>query len=391
MSTEVRAMEVGEPVNVPLASSTQLKQWKFRAEVLEVTFKGDIQVTRGKKLISPPHWKKGEDLKDVWSEAKRMGLPENAAYSKKAAAMLIQGAAGAKWDVEIKVNVTESENVSQEGELLGRIGDLEITGKIPLRVGQHAVKAQFKTLPDKIAWYRCSIDWGVSIADPAVSIILGGTDVEVFFLPAVPVVPFTDGVWAEALRFLCNRVGVVGQMTPSEIAEKVTYYCHTGHGLEYDTLEGNYHYGSPSAQAFQLNEYMQGEDPECNCFDQASAVQVLTAALGVSATWLFMFPFGYIKTANLVGVGACNNPGYRSNRSDKTVDPRSLKRTEFEKHAFCEVNARILDACVGPHLGTESRQDYLDNTIDYSPELYRWGKPGVVDDIDEFLPMINIV
>ena len=385
-------MEVGEPVNVPVAASAELKEWKLRAEILEVSFKGPIKVSRGKALISAPHWKKGEDVKDVWKDAKKMGLPQEAGYSKKAAAMLIEGAAGAVKDVEVKVKVLESENVSGEGELLGRLGDLEITAKLPLGAGEHTVKAQLKKLPEKIAWYRGGIEWGVSFADPGGTIGLGGTDVEVFFIPAVPVIPFTPHVWAEALRFLCNRIGVVGLKTPKEVCEKITRYCHTGHGLEYDTLRGAYHYGDPNAREFQLNDYMKGEDPECCCYDQASAVQVFAAALGVNSEWLFMPIFGFIHTTNLVGVGACNNPFYRSNGSDKVVLALDRKRTPFGNHAFVGMSSQILDACAGPHVGTETLKEYIDNTIDPNPALYPMigDRPGMVSDKEVFTPVTSL-
>ncbi|QRK07178.1 hypothetical protein JQX13_45220 [Archangium violaceum] len=386
-------MEIGEAVNVPVAASAELKEWKLRAEILEVTFKGTIKVSRGKTLISPPHWKKGEDVNDVWADAKKMGLPQEAAYSKKAAAMLIHEADGATKDVEVKIKVIEAENVSGEGELLGCLGDMEITAKLPLGVGEHVVKAQIKTLPYRIAWYRGSIEWRVSFADPGGSIVLGGSDVEVFFLPAVPIIPFKTEVWVEVLRFLCNRMGVVGLKTPGEVLEKITRYCHTGHGLEYDTLEGKYHYGDPDAREFRLNGYMKGEDPECCCYDQASAVQVFAAALGVSTEWLFMEPFGYIHTTNLIGVGACNNPFYRSNGTDKIVMPLHPKRTSFGNHAFVRMAGKILDACAGPHVGMEKTREYLDNTIDYDPKRYpypNWERAGTVDDISIFPPVMSL-
>ncbi|WNG48148.1 hypothetical protein F0U60_31430 [Archangium minus] len=335
-------MEIGEAVNVPVAASAELKEWKLRAEILEVTFKGTIKVSRSQAAIAPPHWKKGEDVNDVWTDAKEMGLPQEAAYSKKPAAMLIHGAAGATKDVEVKVKVIEAENVSGEGDLLGRLGDVEIAAKVPLGVGEHVVKAQIKTLPYRIAWYRGSIEWGGSFADPGACIVLGESDVEVFFLPAVPIIPFADVVWAEALRFLCNRMGVVGLSTREEIIEKITRYCHMGHGLEYDTLEGRPRYGRMRARQFRLNAYMKGEDPECCCYDQASAVQVFAAALGVSTEWLFMEPYGFIHTTNLIGVGACNNPFYRSNGGDKVVMRFNPKRTSFGSHAFCRMDGKIL-------------------------------------------------
>ncbi|NMO14614.1 hypothetical protein HPC49_03820 [Pyxidicoccus fallax] len=279
-------------------------------------------------------------------------------------------------------------------EVRGRVAsDLEITAKLPLGPGEHVVQAQFETLPNKIAWYRGSIEWRVSFADPGASIALGGSEVEVFFLPAAPIIPFADAVWAEALRFLCNRVGVVGLRTRAEIIEKITRYCHTGHGLEYDTKEGAPRYGRMRARQFRLNSYMKGEDPECCCYDQASAVQVFAAALGVSTEWLYMEPYGFIHTTNLVGVGACNNPFYRDTGSDKVVMRYDPKRTSFSNHAFCRMDGKILDACAGPHTGTETTQEYIDNSIDPDPKLYpypNWERAGLESDIFIYPPVTTL-
>jgi hypothetical protein len=39
-------------------------------------------------------------------------------------------------------------------------------------------------------------------------------------------------------------------------------------------------------------------------------------------------------------------------------------RWGFDGHVFCELDDRIYDACIGPHLGTETRSQYIDAAID---------------------------
>jgi hypothetical protein len=262
-----------------------------------------------------------------------------------------------------------------------------------LGVGQHVVTARISTLPDKISWFRGDIEWGVSIADPGASIALSGSNVEVFFLPAVPVIPFTSGVWAEALRFLCGKAGVLGQKTASEVTENITRYCHSSHGLEYDTVRGAPRYGNPQAREFLLKDFMKRAERQCCCYDMASAVQVLAAALGVATEWLYMNPYGFIHTTNLIGVGACNNPFYMGNGSDKIVLPRDRNRTPFGNHAFASLSGKILDACAGPHVGTESEQEYIDSSIDSAEYLYpnpaRF-RAGAVADIN-IIPPVTII
>ena len=52
-----------------------------------------------------------------------------------------------------------------------------------------------------------------------------------------------------------------------------------------------------------------------------------------------------------------------------------------------EINKRnnVLDACAGPHLGNESRKDYLDNSIDRA-----MGWDGDLSDIKNFNEVLNI-
>jgi hypothetical protein len=365
-------MEIGEGICVPVNESVaERKDWKLRAEVIEVTFKGGIKTSRNQSTIAPPHWKKGEDVSDDWADAKKMNLPEKSGYSKLAAAYLIDGASGASQDLEVKVHVLDSENVSGQGELVGSLENLEFTGQCPLSAGEHVVQAKIKKLPDSVQWVKGAISWGLQAPDPGITIVLGPTPVELFFLLATPIQPFqTTGVWAEALRFVCARAGVVGMKTPREVTARVATYCHTSHGLTYDTLQGAPRYWNANAASFALKNYLLRHHTRCNCYDQASAVQVLAGAVGVVTQWTFLDPFGYIQPANLIGVGMCNNPFFESNGSDRMIQPHHANRTAFGNHAFCDLAGKMVDACAGPHTATETAQEYINASIDPDPVLY---------------------
>ncbi|KAM3068474.1 hypothetical protein ACMFMF_009291 [Clarireedia jacksonii] len=159
-----------------------------------------------------------------------------------------------------------------------------------------------------------------------------------------------------------------------------------------------------------------------NCFDQAGIVE-LALSLGMdynTVAWEYCQPYGYIKPASqLVGWGACNNPYFKKITENKIVDEQSSTRQPFTNHAFlvwgpnfhpekmviptdprkvitlppdasfkdgsprtrvvenffdenydpnvwssdsanADVTLYAIDACAGPHLGTELRQAYYD-------------------------------
>jgi hypothetical protein len=128
---------------------------------------------------------------------------------------------------------------------------------------------------------------------------------------------------------------------------------------------------------------MERNNPLCNCYDQASAVQVLVGALGVQVAWCFLEPFGYIKPTNLVGVGLCNNPFFGTEERKKMVPWDSPDRGGFGNHAFARTGgSKILDACGGPHTGSETSEQYVDASIDAAPSLYGGAfRPGRASDI----------
>ena len=123
-----------------------------------------------------------------------------------------------------------------------------------------------------------------------------------------------------------------------------------------------------------------------NCYDTASLVQYLMQFISEGyIEWLYMTPFGYLKQTDLIGRGQCNNPFYGNSRflNKPVVDPTAHGRSAFGNHAFCYTyqSGRILDACAGPHQGTETEQQYVDAAIDTQTPIPPAIQHGTVADI----------
>jgi hypothetical protein len=147
-------------------------------------------------------------------------------------------------------------------------------------------------------------------------------------------------------------------------------------------MSGAPSYGvSYNGGAFLLDSYLKAALTVVNCYDQAGGIQSLCGAVGVYLTWYYLEPFGYLKTSNLIGVGSCNNPFFKSNGSKALVAAADPKRTGFGNHAFGGLTDKVLDACAGPHTGTETKAQYVSASVDGTAALYKGWRPGTAADI----------
>ncbi|KAK5659023.1 hypothetical protein OQA88_1110 [Cercophora sp. LCS_1] len=152
------------------------------------------------------------------------------------------------------------------------------------------------------------------------------------------------------------------------------------HAFVYDIWHGGYSYvGGGYGHYFNLDSWLDDSIRKSggntvNCYDQAGIVQLATC-LGVPSDrikWMFKEPFGYIKGTNLVGWGNTNNPFYRNIDTSKHIDTPSnmlSSSSPFRNHAFVSYRNLssqwvALDACAGPHTGTETVAEYLTADID---------------------------
>lgn len=152
----------------------------------------------------------------------------------------------------------------------------------------------------------------------------------------------------EALPELAEAV------TPADALAVITTYCHSRHGLTYDSR--NAYAAHAQGQAFLLSGYLARTSPTAACFDQAAAVQVLGAALGINSTYCLAEPFGYVEETSVMG-RLSNSPGAGS------VSKKSRDRNFVQSHAFCVLEdglgrPQVFDATFGPHVGTPLRKYY---------------------------------
>jgi len=373
-------MQVGESCTGPASPSVPpATDEALCLEIIEVEFLSTIKVAYAKAAVSPPHYKKGEDYID------------GDGFSRRPAVILLESSPKAgssnSAKVKVKVEITASVGVSGNGTLIGTIGALTMRGECPTSVGIHEVDVELDELSDVIIWENSAIVWGMEVPSLGRTIELNSTRVELFGIPDEPLRAFrsTPGVWSEVLRFLVRMVPVLGFQRMDETSAQITWFFHNRHGLVYDHENGMSRYMNLSTGIFAVDPYMKKDIGNVvNCYDQAGAVQVSCAALGIPCEYYLMQPFGSIQSLWFVGSLRCNNPFFRSAslqgaaydqfaaiREPDIVDTPAvhnvyLRRTGFRNHAFCSYNAKILDACAGPAQGTDSPSQYLAKTIDYA-------------------------
>lgn len=385
MAEKVKWKTVGSSTTTPLDNMKRKEvvvkgpapNPQIQAKILEVSWKSGINVTNDGRPVAAPHWMDGVNV----NEADAPPQQKWKTGSLKPGVYLVKGK-GAD-TIELKVEVTSTGDVGDTGIIRGLLGELLFEGNCPTKSGVHTVTVKITNLPITPQHYEGSSVWIMKVPKLGTSIRIGmGIRLEMFVIFNNPAKFYGPGVWAEALRFLFKRVKLAGSEDNAEVFKKVTAYCHTGHGMRYDTVNGAPSFGVKyNGGVFKLLSYMNKSKTVVNCFDQAAAVQSLVGAVGCNVQWVFMYPFGFINTTNLVGVGQCNNPFYETNGTLPVIADRfSSKRTSFDNHAFIAADEdRILDACAGPHTGNdssaklscpaphfaiESLPEYIENAID---------------------------
>jgi hypothetical protein len=378
--------DTNEEISVAVATTVPPDK-EFAAELVSVKFDSGVRVSHSKATVAGPHWQVGKEkeITDDWAAtAKKLGLPAEP-YSKRPAVYLIKGARDAEFLLSVTVKVTKAVNIKGDAKLSGNFNGLVFEGWFPATAAEHQLDVKIVNPPDSIHCYRGEIAWRLDLEKEPISQTLESTLAELYFILDEPARrPYPDGVWVEALRFLCGKAGVVGEDSTEGVAKKVARYCHTPHKLRYDTFLGDSAYGlDMKGGEFDLTGYMERTSAKCNCYDQAAAVQALSLALGASVGWVYLVPYGFIKETNLVGVGRCNNPFFGFDVTKKVVPADSPDRKPFGRHAFAELpNENILDACAGPHTGDETREKYVEESIDDTASLYPTSfQPGTADDI----------
>lgn len=342
------------------------------AQVIEFEFVNCFKACLGQATIKPPHWPAANDALN---------------QSNKPAIFAFDNKGSQKIKVKIKV---ESKGYSGNGKLSGVVKGLEFEGDTPLTSGEHTVEVTLKDPPNALLWVKAKIGWKIETGDKILA--AGNTHVEVFFVFTDPskVIYFSkNGVWIEALRFIVGKGKLETTKKETDAVASVTSACFSLPNHKYEVERGKAGFGG-ATKIFQLKKYMSSNLGAVNCYDQTYAVIVFSGALGVGVDGLFLQPFGYIKSVNLVGWGRCNNPFPHQYPVDKFLEVAATdqKRSSFGNHMFCEFKVKIYDACAGPVKGAVDRAAYISNTIDTDmPNNAPFGYPGKAAQILNIIPM----
>jgi hypothetical protein len=366
--------EVGETV-VAKVNSPRLPMVELEARILELKVLSDVDVSLDEAQVKPPHWVPamlGEDA-TAWSYARKLKINEVNLSSRPAASVI-----GTPCRIEVTVKVTRSQNVAPTGTLTGALGSLGAVGKCPTAVGTHAVLVTVANPPTGLLWVHEQAEWTLTVESPAVTVSLERTLIEVFFILGKPLEEYIPKVFVEVLRFLFAKVKIGGESDERSVAVSIARYCFGEHVHHYQGMA--MYAASPNGNVFRVGKYILKVSPDANCHDQAAALQALCGALGIGVTWGYLEPFGFIKPTYLIGYpeGQCNNPDFVANPRRRLVPPADPGRTPFRNHAFVSAaDGLILDACAGPHLGTETLAEYAQASIDDTPSLYAGDPPSV--------------
>ena len=405
--------------------------------VKEVQWDGGITLSSnwGKQAIEKPSWKYGINVNEVNYCSTRPGVYlASTAYPVDTFTVKIHIGAWKKQG-STQTSVTGRLMGSLGDDPLGGIGTTEIKLKfeqvsdpIPMSDGDPSIiTMRITNLPPGVRWYRGEANWKMLLSNGS-EMQLESTRLEVFVICDAPCGLFKDPtkhpIWKEALRMLCKNSNIAGAVNPQDTLVEITRYLHTGFGMHYDSTYGYAHFGlgrpiNGRSYTFNLSGYIQkdgvfyvsteaqdsprnvdlnNDKSLVNCYDQAAAVKVFAATVGINCIYKYngclddkdpkdVNVFGVIGTTNVVGRGMCNNPFFNNEKYDPALivngwplwpGTSKAKRSYFGNHAFIgaalvdkDTTEHIFDACAGPHLGKEDLITYENNSLD--PAIVTYG------------------
>jgi hypothetical protein len=325
-------------------------------EVLSVRFPSGEKVAKGKMPVPTPHW-----VPPAQSPI------EDGDGSMRPAALI----AGSPAVAEVRIDLAGS-LPGGTGLLRGELGGLSFAGPVALAAGPQLVQVTASGVGSTLERHAGDVVWSVEAAALANPLALTpSTRLEVFVLLGTPLSVFhTSGVWVEVLRPLIQTLGLGGQSNPVAILSSVVNHLHGGRGLRYDSAGRHTSGVDERGGNFHLSAFLnpQGKKlyTQVNCFDLLAAAKILSGAVGIEPDWLTIQPFGFIRQADLIGIGPCNNPFFATNGTQPVVGQTDPHRTEFGSHGVARlvVPDTIFDATVGPHAGDLDLGHYLPAVAD---------------------------
>ncbi|KAH6871841.1 hypothetical protein BKA70DRAFT_1413473 [Coprinopsis sp. MPI-PUGE-AT-0042] len=265
--------------------------------------------------------------------------------------------------------------------LYGRQGGLPLFKSSEIEITEEAQRdnrLSVKSVIFKAPWARKDFPWGFagdvtwnlhqlhSASDP---IELGVIRLEIYGITSALPSFFKGSIDVNFLRtFVLPARSSSAINWPRHVAKAAFW----DFGFRYKSYGG----GAPSyasgytSETFHLSRWTRdvGKNAEVNCYDQAGLVQIALALAGPrvgKSQIMYLSPFGYINPTELVGRGRTNNP-FPAVADCWMLGQNSTNRSRFKNHTFVRLGGdegTIIDACAGPHLGTESLEEYIQASI----------------------------
>lgn len=300
---------------------------------------------------------------------------------------------------------------TKTGTLFAGVAETTVAFSAGVSNPEYTEMALDANTPNKVRKDVGRLNWSASEANgmAMASCQFASTGTHTFYTVLdVPQSPWYDTEkehpWVNALEFTIlgpgGSGGAIDKTTIADAAAAVTTFVHGGHMLVYDTTSGDVSYvlslkgraggcGPPAiagtSGVFDLTKFIpRSRGRTVNCHDCAMAVTCLTTLVGAPTKYAYMNKFGYIFRTPLIGRGDCNNPFPKAgggvidklcvgtgamcdtNEAACVSDCTSPKRRSYGNHGFCTMSVKVLDACVGPHTGTETPAMYTTASIDSS-------------------------
>lgn len=309
-----------------------------------------------------------------------VNVNDGAQYSTRPA-LFASGAAGT---VQVTVNV-DADFAGVDFYLSGSAGGAQVltsnptggagAGPLTLTAGVTFDVTIAATLFGDIVWTIVNLQTGAQTQ------LAAPTRLEFYWITGPPAAMFNGVDLVSVLRMAF--VVIPPGSGAGQVIASTTQMCFSGFQKAYDTTSGAPHFGTNyNGGTLDLGAYFSAPAGSIvNCYDQAGVVQVFLGGLGITTTWDFMQPYGFITQTNLIGVGQCNNPFYVGNGTTPIIGINDPNRTGFGNHAFVAVNGNIADACAGPHVATETPAQYVAAAVDTVTTLSNPANTGTVANI----------
>jgi hypothetical protein len=406
-------------------------QEKF--EILEIKARGNIQLCCQDhsdpsgpqwKPIDPdaPIWKKGID---VWGTggsrypaAFWLGGPAPGLLEVRAS---IPGAPyGGEYKIEGRYRVVADDCKSDVVLFRGSgVPDLDHNTFLFEAFLQEEAVGFFRFSGENLLWHITGGGQGNDEGFQPLSVYL-----EIYWLYGEAQILFRRGVPVEVLRQVADTIDPLpikaGMAAKNWLVETVVRSCFLRNPPRYNIggqscQHVQVYNGSWNSLSLLLSQYLDEVNHPyyaCDCYDKAAVLQVYVKAVGFGdIKYCRIDPFGYLKLTHLIGRGLCNNPKYGKTGAEPVVDPGSEGRSFFYTHAFCclavgrcagcshnkfgaggneENGCPVLDACVGPHIGDEDFENYVERAIDLEYPDNSMVKPGTADHIYCYNGVIQI-